>query len=1203
MTAAVMLFEVGQRLRRMSAYIYFTVVFLMGFLFVVTTGGALGLGPSGAFGSSGRVLINSPFILNQVMGSISLICVSITSALAGQATYQDIENNCTPFIFTSGISKFEYLVGRFLGALILQFIILTAIGIGVWVGMHMPGFDTAQIGPQRFAAYFRPYLILILPNLVFTTAVFFSVATLSRKMLPVYAGSILFLAGYLVALQLSSDTSHVLIASMADPFGLNACDFLTRYWSPIERNTQLIPFTGVLLLNRIVWVGMGIAILAFTYFKFSMSQLFALPRTKSSALSATPRTGYKADSLPVIHSVFSFNASIRQLLSMAHFQFLQTVENVFFAVIVLAGVVFVLITLFAEKGFWSTPIYPVTYSMTESVTASFTLFVLAINTFYAGELVWRERDSRFHQIVDAMPVRRWVFFGSKLLALMLIQVVLVFVLFFVGLFVQVAEGYYHFELSLYFRELFLNQLPMYWVLCIVALWIHIVVNNKYLGHFVVILYYLLIWAMPALGWGHGLFLFGKLPGYLYSDMNGYGPFAAPLIWFHLYWILGATILVLFANILVVRGVEIEWRERIQLARRLYPASRTGLLICVGLFVGVGSYIFYNTNILNNYHTKYETEHQRVQYETLFRRYKDLPQASATDITANVDLEPDRRIVSIRGTMWLENKTAKQIDRIAVTTWPGLLEPLPRFKGMTVNELAVASGQDTEIENPGLGFHLYRLRTPMVPHSRLLFKFSIRYTLVGFPNDAPNTDIVDNGSFIDDSYLPTIGYNDRIELHDDNIRLRHGLKAANGLPTLENAIAHPGDHPLDDGRVNLDMTVSTELDQTAIVPGRLVKEWMENGHRYFHYKTDAPILNEFSINSARYQVRRDHWKDVNLELYYHRGHEFNLDSMLSSMKATLQYCSETFSPYQFHQLRIVEFPRYQEFSISLPGTIPVSEGVDFITHVDSKRKDSFDLPFYATSKQIGLQWWGDQVVPAPVEGASAVTEPLAEYTALMVMKHYYGPEMLKSFLRQELDRYLSSRAGERNRENPLMRVQDGQFYIDHSKASLVMYALQDYIGEDQVNIALASFLKAYSVPGAHPTSLDLVSYLRKATPPDLQYLLDDMFVNITLYDNRAVSATSTQSADGKYQVHLTVESKKYHADGRGQEQQIPVHDWIDIGVLDANGHYLYLKKQKIEHEMSSLDLVVDKEPAQAGIDPTHKLIDRQPEDNAIRVKMN
>ena len=101
--------------------------------------------------------------------------------------------------------------------------------------------------------------------------------------------------------------------------------------------------------------------------------------------------------------------------------------------------------------------------------------------------------------------------------------------------------------------------------------------------------------------------------------------------------------------------------------------------------------------------------------------------------------------------------------------------------------------------------------------------------------------------------------------------------------------------------------ATSPDQIAIAPGYLQKEWTENGRRYFHYKMDAPMLNLYSIQSARYAVRRDRWQDVNLEIYYQPGHEFDLDTMMESMKESLAYCSANFSPFQFHQLRIIEFP--------------------------------------------------------------------------------------------------------------------------------------------------------------------------------------------------------------------------------------------------------------------------------------------------------
>jgi len=219
-----------------------------------------------------------------------------------------------------------------------------------------------------------------------------------------------------------------------------------------------------------------------------------------------------------------------------------------------------------------------------------------------------------------------------------------------------------------------------------------------------------------------------------------------------------------------------------------------------------------------------------------------------------------------------------------------------------------------------------------------------------------------------------------------------------------------------------------------------------------------------------------------------------------------------------------------------------------------------------------------------------------------MKHHFGPESMKKFLRYELELYLRGRGQERNEENPLYKVDPNQGYIHYNKGALVMYALQDYIGEDKVNEAIREFLKTYAFKGPpYPTSLDLERYFKKVTPPEYQYLFDDLFQNITLYDDRAISADYVQRPDGKYDVRLTVEAKKAHSDGRGQEQAVPLHDWIDIGVLDANGNFLYLQKHKIEQERTEIAVTVDKAPAQAGIDPVNKLIDRNPDDNVIAVK--
>jgi aminopeptidase N len=255
----------------------------------------------------------------------------------------------------------------------------------------------------------------------------------------------------------------------------------------------------------------------------------------------------------------------------------------------------------------------------------------------------------------------------------------------------------------------------------------------------------------------------------------------------------------------------------------------------------------------------------------------------------------------------------------------------------------------------------------------------------------------------------------------------------------------------------------------------------------------------------------------------------------------------------------------------------------------------------TAHEVAHQWWGHQEVAANVEGATSLVETLAQYSALMVMKHRYGPEAMKRFLSYELRNYLILRGLERNDEAPLARAQATQGYIHYQKGALVMYALQDYIGEDKVNHALSEFVKAFGFKGApYATSEDMIGYLRKDTPPEYQSVIDDLFEHITLYESKAESATYTKQPDGKYRVHLVAGFKKYRADSRGQQKEVPANDWIDIGVLDAKGNFLYLQKQKIVKDKTELDIVVDQLPSQAGIDPMNKLIDRQPDDNVVKV---
>jgi aminopeptidase N len=341
------------------------------------------------------------------------------------------------------------------------------------------------------------------------------------------------------------------------------------------------------------------------------------------------------------------------------------------------------------------------------------------------------------------------------------------------------------------------------------------------------------------------------------------------------------------------------------------------------------------------------------------------------------------------------------------------------------------------------------------------------------------------------------------------------------------------------------------------------------------------------------------------VYYHPGHEYNLERMIGATKKSLDYYTANFGPYQHRQVRILEFPRYAAFAQSFPNTIPYSESIGFIARVDGP--DAIDYPFYVTAHEVAHQWWAHQVIGGNVQGATMLSETMSQYSALMVMEKEYGRANMKRFLKYELDNYLMGRAFEQKKELPLMLVENQQ-YIHYNKGSLAMYALRDLIGEERLNGALARYVQAVKFQQPpYTTSVELLNYVRAATPDSLRYVLTDLFETITLYDNRARAATATQLPGGRFAVELDVQAAKMRADSLGAESPTQMNDLVDIGVYalsrrgEKEGRLLYLQKHRIRSGTQRIRVEVSERPGRAGIDPLHKLIDRITDDNVISVR--
>src|SRR5215467_6218388 len=263
-------FELLHRLRRLSTYIYAVVFFGFTVVLISAAGGAF-KGASVSVGVGEKVLINSPYSLATFIGLLSFFGLPVIAAIMGRAVQQDFEYEVHPFFFTAPISKLQYLGGRFLAGAALLLLVFAAIPVGALFASHAPWIDASRVGRNQAMAYIGPCLFIVIPNLLLTGAVFFIMAALLRKILPVFLTAVIVLVGYLLGLALAGQLENKTIAALLDPLGTLALGRLTEYWTIAERNERLIPLQGIFLANRVLWLSIAVVLFAIAYRRFAFA--------------------------------------------------------------------------------------------------------------------------------------------------------------------------------------------------------------------------------------------------------------------------------------------------------------------------------------------------------------------------------------------------------------------------------------------------------------------------------------------------------------------------------------------------------------------------------------------------------------------------------------------------------------------------------------------------------------------------------------------------------------------------------------------------------------------------------------------------------------------------------------------------------------------------------------------------------------------
>jgi ABC-type transport system involved in multi-copper enzyme maturation permease subunit len=1193
-------FEFMCQARRVRTWLYFAALFVVAYLI-----GRNSIGDA----RNGAAFVNSPYVIALTTVISSLLWVVMAPAVAGSAAARDVQTRMHPLMYTTPVSKADYLGGRLLAALVLNALILLAVPAGKLLAMLLPGVEPEILGPSRPAAYLAAYVLMALPTVFIVTSIQFSLATLSGRSAASYLGSVLLfpVIGFIVAGVVANVFQMPTLGSLMDPIGLIVIGMLSRAWTPVEKNTILVGLESLMLASRLLWVGIALAVFAWTYRRFRFGDRAAATKSRRALRddASTTLTRSAPISTPQVQRTFGFQTHVRQLFAIAWTSFVMIAKSAGGLVLPAAAAILAVLLAPALVQLAGAPLIPRTAHVITLLTAPIAanprtpwVLIPLLIVYYAGELVWRERDARLSEVADATPAPEWVLFLGKFLGLSLVLAVWMALLTAAGVFIQVRLGYFDFEIGRYLQILFGLQLIDYLLFALLVLVVHAVVNQKHVGYLVALLAYGVI-AFPSwLGIEHHLLIYGSEPGWSYSDIRGFGPSLGPWLWFKLYWAAWAILLAMVAMLLWARGREPGFGVRLRMAyRRLTRLTVWVAAAALSLILTLGGFIFYNTNVVNPYRTASKRTERGAEYERRYGKYAGIAQPKLTGTSLRVEIYPDKREMEIGGTYVLSNASSVAIDSIHLATFPGV-----ETGAVSFNRPAAPALLDDD-----LGYRIYALEKPLQPGDSLQLSFKVNVAPHGFRNNGGDTFVFENGTYFTNlDLLPAIGYQRNRELNSVAVRKRFGLATRPAVPSLDDTEARRA--RVGGDRLTFEAIVGTSGDQTAIAPGALRRTWTEGGRRYFHYVADVPINNDIAVFSADYALHEEQWSPsagsghaVAIQIFHHSKHSAALGRMVASVRASLERYTREFGPYPHSYLRLIENPARGMGVESAPATLEYGERFSLLNPGDGPQ--DLDLVFAVVAHGVAHEWWGEQVAPADVEGSGLLNKSLETYSAMRVVEDTLGPDRLGRYLLFMREQYgaPSTRAAP-----PLLRATDSFAYS--RKGPFALYALREYIGKDRVDEALRRLFEKHS-SGAPPlpTSLDLYRELQAVTPDQFQSLLHDLFEKNTFWDLETERATAQQTAAGTWQVTLNVRVRKVVVDETGIETEMPMNDLVQVGVFgvaekgEESPKPVYMQLHRIRSGSQTMTVTVPSKPTGAGIDPNNLLADRDPENNIKNVR--
>lgn len=170
----------------------------------------------GGEGSPGMVHANSPLHVYQLYANLAFLWLPMVTAFVNATAIRDFACRTSDIVFSTVVTRRQYIIGRFVGSMLVALIPVLGISFGLVIGSWVPYGDPIRFGPNNWLVHVQAILWFGLTSIVFQSALMFAIASHLRSTAAAFVTSIaLIVLSGIAAFSYSEEVDNAFLSSLA----------------------------------------------------------------------------------------------------------------------------------------------------------------------------------------------------------------------------------------------------------------------------------------------------------------------------------------------------------------------------------------------------------------------------------------------------------------------------------------------------------------------------------------------------------------------------------------------------------------------------------------------------------------------------------------------------------------------------------------------------------------------------------------------------------------------------------------------------------------------------------------------------------------------------------------------------------------------------------------------------------------------------